>query len=344
MNRALVLTNHLHAWGGSEVLALEVAEVLSENYKVTVCANVVGNEIYSLYKDTEIFITNNPNEVDLRDFQFIWAQHLVMPLCKGFQHLDQFDGVINSIHLSSYEPFELAALTYAPAIGAQIIANSFETSMRIKQLLKHEVQVENLNNAAPNQFFDEKKYLPQDILKPLNIGIVSNHIPSELSEAAKLLQQDGINVHSFGIGQKNYKRLTREDVQNFDAIITIGKTVQYGILSRRPVYCYDRFGGPGYITSRNISKALAHNFSGRCCSRKLTPFELKTEILDNFKSCLSDVNLLAETCKEKFSLEKFVEKISAHKTKILPDSVVTGPIIEVAKLIRSRYIMSVKSR
>lgn len=344
MNRALVLTNHLHAWGGSEVLALEVAEVLSENYQVTLCANVVGNEIYSLYKDTKISIKNNPGEVDLRDFQFIWSQHLVMPLCRGFQHLDQFDGIINSIHLSPYEPFELAALTYAPAIGAKIIANSAETSVRIKQLLKNEVHVENLSNAAPNKFFCEKKYLPQNISKPNNICIVSNHIPSELREAAKLLQEDGINVHSFGVGQKNYKRLTSEAVQNFDAIISIGKTVQYGILSRRPVYCYDRFGGPGYITSSNIKKALAHNFSGRCCGRKLTPFELKTEILESFANCLSDVNLLAESFKDKFSLEKFIEKISAHKTEIFPNSVVTGPIIEVAKLIRSRYIMSIKSR
>ena len=344
MYRALVLTNHLHAWGGSEVLSLEVAEVLSKNYQVTVCANVVGNEIFSLYKDTEITITNNPSEVDLRDFQFIWSQHLVMPLCRGFQHLDKFDGIINSIHLSPYEPFELAALTYAPAIGAKIIANSAETSLRIKQLLKHEVHIENLSNAAPNKFFEEIKYLPQNVLKPQSICIVSNHIPSELREAAKLLQEDGINVQAFGIGQKNYKRLTKEDVQNFDAIISIGKTVQYGILSRRPVYCYDRFGGPGYITPNNINKALAHNFSGRCCGRKLTPLELKTEILENFKDFLSDVNLLTESFKDKFSLEKFIEKISVHKTEILPDSVVTGPIIEVAKLIRSRYIMSVKSR
>lgn len=109
-------------------MALEVADILSKKCPVTICANVVSKNIYTLYEDTNISITENPTEVDIRSFDFIWSQCLVLPLCAGFDCLEQFSGALNSIHLSPYEPYELAALAFTRAIGANIVANSVETS------------------------------------------------------------------------------------------------------------------------------------------------------------------------------------------------------------------------
>lgn len=343
MKQALVLTNHIHAWGGSEILALEVADILSERFKVTVCANVVSKDIYSLYKDTKISILENPGEVNIRDFNFIWAQHLVLPLCQGFDCLEKFSGSLNSIHLSPYEPFELAALAFTRDIGANIVANSEETSTRIKELLKHDTYIENLNNAAPKKFYEQNKNVKK-ISLPKKICIVSNHIPRELSVAAKQLRKEGLIVTEFGVKQKNYRRISKEDIQDHDVIISIGKTVQYGILSRRPVFCYDRFGGPGYITSSNVFTALSYNFSGRCCNRILTPEDLRKEILTGFEACHAEVNHLTESHKHKFNLEEFIEKLLTKNTTLKANAVNIGPITEMAKLIRNHYISSLKKR
>jgi len=343
MKQALVLTNHIRAWGGSEILALEVADILSKRFQVTVCANVVSKDIYSLYKDTKISILENPSEVDMRDFNFIWAQHLVLPLCQGFDCLEKFSGSLNSIHLSPYEPFELAALAFTRDIGANIVANSAETSTRIKELLKHETYIYNLNNAAPEIFFEQNKNVKKQF-RPKKICVVSNHIPRELSVALKQLRKEGLTITEFGMKQKNYRRISKEDIQDHDVIISIGKTVQYGILSRRPVFCYDRFGGPGYITSTNVCNALSYNFSGRCCNRILTPEDLKKEILTGFEACHAEVNYLAELYKHKFSLEEFIEKLLTKNTILKANVVEIGPIAEMAKLIRKHHISSLKRR
>lgn len=343
MKQALVLTNHLRAWAGSEILALEVADILSKKFQVTVCANVISKDIYTLYANTNISITENPAELDIRDFDFIWSQHLVLPLCKGFDCLEQFSGSLNSIHLSPYEPFELAALAFTRDIGANIVANSTETSDRILELLKRNTQVENLNNAAPNKFFEQNKSVSKKS-RPEKICVVSNHIPHELSMALKQLRKQGIIVTEFGAKRKNYRRLSKEDIENHDVIVSIGKTVQYGILSRKPVFCYDRFGGPGYITSSNIFGALTYNFSGRCCNRVLTADDLRKEILDGFESCNEVVNSLADTYRHKFSLEEFIGKLLMKNTILNANTVALGPITEIAKIIRREYISSLKRK
>ena len=343
MKQALVLTNHIREWGGSEILALEVAEILSKSFQVTICANVVSKDIYTLYEDTNISITENPTDVDIRGFEFIWSQHLVLPLCAGFDCLEQFSGSLNSIHLSPYEPFELAALAFTRDIGANIVANSAETSTHIKELLKHDTEIENLNNAAPDNFFERQNNVIRKS-RPEKICVVSNHIPQELSMALKQLRKEGLIVTEFGAKRKNYRRITKKDIEGHDVIISIGKTVQYGILSRRPVFCYDLFGGPGYITLSNICDALSYNFSGRCCKRKLSPEDIVTEILNGFEACTTEINYLADSYRNKFSLEGFMEKLLTKNTVLNADAVKLGPITEMAKLIRMQYCSSLKRK
>lgn len=65
-----------------------------------------------------------------------------------------------------------------------------------------------------------------------------------------------------------------------------------------PVYCYDRFGGCGWITSTNIEEASKFNFSGRCTNRKLTVNEIVEEIKENYNIAKSNID----------SNRKFAEK------------------------------------
>ena len=336
MKSALVLTNHLHAWAGSEILSLEVSEILKETHNVTLVSNVISQEMHSYSKKMGITTTDNPNQIDLRDYDFIWSQHYVAPLCRGFRELGEFSGSFNSIHLSPHTSFELASLCYSQRIGAKVVGNSLETVDKIKSFFSEDIDVYNLNNATLPSFGAKARGIdPNKKLKA--IMLVSNHIPNELHLAAKILKSKGVQVDKFGRRQKSHKRITMNDIRKYDAIITIGKTVQYGILSKRPVYCYDKFGGPGFIVKENAQDALNFNFSGRCCNRKLSAEEISAEILSGFFNAAQDTEWLYRKYKKCFDLSDFVKFLSNQQTALNVNDIDPGPIIETAKLIRQYY-------
>ena len=342
MKRAVVLTNHLHAWAGSEILALEVSEVLSETYEVSLVANVIANEIYTLFENHRINVSNEPHKFDLREFDFVWSQHFVAPLCRGFSDLENFSGSFNSIHLSPYEPFELASLVFSKPLGANLVSNSQETAQQIRSFYANSPKIHNLNNATKDDFA-EKEILETQTFKPIeSVLIVSNHIPEEVIRAAENLMQLGVTVAAFGLGQENYSRLSKHDIQKFDVVLTIGKTVQNAILARRPVYCYDRFGGPGYIQRENFKTSLDFNFSGRCCGRKLDAKQLCDEIVSGYDDALKGVNDLFNLGSELFDLKRFLMNLSEQKSKLSVKELDTQPIIQQAELIRNLYINSLR--
>ena len=63
----------------------------------------------------------------------------------------------------------------------------------------------------------------------------------------------------FGL-QSKVELVTPELIQKYDVVLTIGKTVQYALLGNKVVYCYDHFGGMGYLSLKNYEIARYHNF------------------------------------------------------------------------------------
>ena len=61
------------------------------------------------------------------------------------------------------------------------------------------------------------------------IAVISNHIPPEILEAVKILQKK-YTVDIFGL-QKQPIWITPEIINQYDLIVSIGKSIQYGILS-----------------------------------------------------------------------------------------------------------------
>ena len=315
MTKALVLTNHLMEWAGSEVLTIEVSELLSERYQVTVCGNQISSGLQGWAKELNIQLVDEPSKIDLFDYNFIWSQHCLAPLCKNFENLAKYQGIFNSVHLSPYEPLELASLMYANVGVNSILANSEETEKAIHGILGRNTEIINFYNAAPPSFFNQNIILEQS-QKQKDVLIVSNHIPSEMLEAINILQNKGLRVTVFGLGAPNYRRLTPEDLKQFDSVVSIGKTVQYSILGRKPVYCYDRFGGPGWINMANCEKALRHNFSGRCCNTKKNAAEIASEIIFGFNKASLDVNSLFNSLYQKFDLAALLEKLENNNKKV----------------------------
>lgn len=98
-----------------------------------------------------------------------------------------------------------------------------------------------------------------------SILVVSNHRPPELDDAIALLQKQGIHVDQLQDvrGQRAGTITSAEVLSKYDCVISIGKTVQYCLAMGKPVFIYDRFGGPGFLNETNFDSVAHYTFSGR---------------------------------------------------------------------------------
>lgn len=146
----------------------------------------------------------------------------------------------------------------------------------------------------------------------------------------------------------DFRRIEPKDLRNCDAVITIGKTVQYALAMKRPVYCYDRFGGPGWLDHRNVELAAHYNFSGRCCSRRIAADEIVSEIVQGYSSARMDTDRLFSILGEDYLLNQKLDKV-LEKVERLPRrefSEILGEIadydlncaITARKLIQREYL------
>ncbi|PJG86508.1 hypothetical protein CVP05_01505 [Conservatibacter flavescens] len=114
-------------------------------------------------------------------------------------------------------------------------------------------------------------------------------------------------------------------IASYDVIISIGKTVQYALLGHKPVYCYDHFGGCGYLNADNFDKAKWHNFSGRGFDKK-TAEQIASELVDGFKSALQFAQDFSDM--SAFRLDEFIKTL-LNNTKPID---FTQKVIETVKL------------
>ena len=93
-------------------------------------------------------------------------------------------------------------------------------------------------------------------------------------------------------------------------VITIGKTVQYCMLSATPVFVYDYLGGFGYLDAENIERARYANFSGRG-GVKMTAKEIAEALLDNYEAATAYFFSQREAWRNLYSLDERVDEVFA---------------------------------
>jgi glycosyltransferase, family 2 len=310
MKKVLLINYFYSDYTGSELLTKQLAEYFYErNYKVYIGSFFQG---FSLLKDTRKIATyvnllriKNINE----EFDLVWAQHSTILTYCIFNLELQYKKIILSI-LSPYESME-SLPSYYKHIDL-IVANSNETKEKL--ILETDKKIKNVHvllNSVPKEFFKESNN--SSILK--KIAIVSNHIPEELRETKKLFEQKNIEMDFIG-KEDNYKIVTPELLEQYNLIITIGKTVQYCFALGIPVYIYDHFGGPGYLTRENYKYEELKNYSGRSTREKKGTFEIVRDIIEKYSRNLDDLIFFKNLAKERYSLEKNLNFIISKVEKI----------------------------
>lgn len=307
MKNVLLLTNHLFTWAGSETIIIELAEHFREiGFDVSIYANFQSAEFLSPLIDRGIRIIAAPRDVRICEFDLVYCQHQVLSLFAGqllrMAKSERGPRIVYG-HLSPYQPLEFPGAIIEDCFADAIICNSEETKRRMIEFGLDRNRLQLFANPAPESFF--QTYRPAR--KNPTVLVVSNHLPSEVKQALDGLVEAGFRVRFFGDEYVNH-RVTPIDLEMSDMVVTIGKTVQYAIASERPVYVYDHFGGPGWLSSENFDRAAEFNFSGRCTGTKKSSELIKKEILEGYPYSSSNVMDLSMK-KEDFRLTKAVQDI-----------------------------------
>ncbi|MDQ7989672.1 MAG: glycoside hydrolase family 99-like domain-containing protein [Candidatus Dactylopiibacterium sp.] len=322
--KTAILTNHsLRYFAGSELTTLEVArELRRRNWALHIACFELSPSVRELFDPLGVgWIDLNADSHPLEGstVDLLWGHHFTT-----------FDRLLADYRLrpektlftslSPYEPLECPPL-YADHLSA-VAANSIEN---FHEICRHGIDPQRVfvfENSVPDDDFAQAP-APHPAV-PRKLAVISNHVPAEvlaLREAAA----GQLEIDFYGFEHQSVL-ITRERLAAYDLVLTIGRTVQQCLALEIPVYCYDRFGGPGYLDIYNFEQAAGYNFSGRCGHRKLDTAAILAELLEGYATAVAGLPTLKAIARQRFSISANVGKaldfIAPHDTRPLPDGLI----------------------
>ena len=295
----LVLNHTIKNYTGSEINAIQLCEGLKNlGHDADLGTFVSGSPLEEIIKQKNIKCLNLLQETNLDlKYDVIWAHHSPVLTQLIFKNKLQNCKIL----FSSLSP--IIALESPPFYFKEINLFLSLSKQNSKVMIANGINPKNIflfPNYAPKSFFDASKKNHQKELK--NIAIISNNRSNEVLQLIQIFREKNYFVETFGYHGQQV--LVDEIIlKKFDLIITIGKTVQYCFALKLPVYVYDHFGGPGYITNENYELSKDNNFSGRGINRFLNPNELFSDITMNYEKSLKGLDFLYNKASEFFCLE-----------------------------------------
>lgn len=314
----LITQRELFHIGGSEMVSLEICEYfLSQGAKnVFIYTSYYDKPMKNLFKkEKNIKVFTDSSQIDLEAMDLIWIHHQLIPYnLFDLYNSKKIKAKIIFHHMSFYTPLELPIYSSLEnKLADLILYNSLETKENINKNFKIYPRSMVLNNPAPDSFMVKDSEL-KNPTKLSKIRIISNRDYPQKNEIINGLTKQGYKVELFGISGSTYKRITKADITAADLVISIGKTVQYCLLAQKPIYVYDRFGGPGYLNKNNFTKCSHYNFSGRGFEAKLVD-KVVNDIVDGFDKAYSDIFTLNKLYAKKYSLSENMQSINKKISK-----------------------------
>ena len=310
--RILICQPILYGINGSTMVTLELAQKLNEMSEVTVYTTIQDSPAREIFSEKNIKVVTFEDDPDfkLEDFDIIWVHSQIMPksIIRDMKRLKDVKKppLFIFLHMSPLENFSDERpwiYDFENRIADKVLCISDEVKDVIKPYLKHDIEF--FRNPAPDSYIKERKEA-----KALEkVLIVSSHCPEEVMKAKMILEND-YNIEVKLLGEKGeYRVITPELIEDYDALITIGKTVQTCLLSNTPVYIYDYFGGDGYLDQKNYESNKRTNFSGRNNRTQKSGEEIAKEIVKGYSNCYKYLYANKKAFKEEYSLSKSLERI-----------------------------------
>lgn len=311
--RFLITQPVFHRYCGSVVVTIELAIFLMENgAKVDVYTFTSDESIKRRLenKGINVYMPHDSEKLNLFKYDYIWIHSQVLPE----SIVKQLPKLANApkrpffifLHMSphDYIPDEFQWIyTFEENLADIVLYISEEVRENHNILFTKPIVESYFRNPCPKKFSNNNA--PDKLKKVL---IVSNHAPKEIEEAVSILRKKKITVHHLGDNGRKTKLISPKDIKEYDAIITIGKTVQYCILGKRPTYIYDIFGGAGYLTRRNYRENKKLNFSGRGFSKK-EPNIIADEIIKGWADAKKEITSISRKYSAEYTLDNSIKDI-----------------------------------
>jgi hypothetical protein len=318
----LITQADLVDYNGSEIVTLELAEQLSGlGWSVHVLTNFASQPIIDDFNALPwVTIHTDATTIDLDAVDVIWVHHQLLP--DGLLEQAEQGSLTAKVvfhHMSPFVPLEFPLFARVETwLADAILFNSPETQRTIESTLgslRFTGQV--FGNPAPDSFWTD----PTDreyVTVLARLLVVSNHMPPELWEAVTQLRARGVQVRVLGQSHGDeYRRTLPSDLHWADAVVSIGKTVQYGIVSGLPVYCYDHFGGSGWLDEDNMAANEDVNFSGRGFGPR-TASMIVEELVEGFAAAQRFARLVQQQHGRRFLLssrwQAVTDVLDAHES------------------------------
>ena len=314
MKKVLLTNFEMVNYSGSELDTFTMANYFFDHgYDVTIFTLRYN---YPLLGDiNENIKIINMNNVDLlqKHYDLIWSHHFPLLDYLIFELKITCD-YIHYVSLSSFNTYESLPFYYQDL--SMVSALSVEALNALKEFKYKTDDINLFTNYTHEKNFSFKTKFS----KLRKIAIISNHVPEELIAFSEIAKNNNINVDIYGLGYK-YQKVTAELLLKYDLIITIGRTVNDTLAIGIPCYCYDIWGGDGYITRKNVASSYEYNFSGRYSKRKLSGEELYADITNKYHDSISEVDYLKKFAHDHFCFEKMMKSVlkkiySSKKTKV----------------------------
>lgn len=345
-NKTIVITQiRLHDYAGSEIVTLELADhFLSLGMNVIIATHTFGGLIkkeFSNLKNIKIITSNQKNFNKIlkeTEVDYVWVHHQYIPEVligqKGIKYIYH--------HMSPYVELESPLFwRLEEGLADVILFNSVETRDRyisVGYFNDRQDRLAIFGNPAPIDFYTTDDSSISMTKKPKRILIVSNHLPKELEDARKILEHDGVSMVSFGtVINGKPTRVLPKHISDVDVVITIGKTVQYALAAGVPVYCYDHFGGPGYLSNKNYTISKNLNFSGRGFKRKSAE-RIAKDIIANYSKAVQFSIHAKEELASEFKLNQVLNKV--FETVIKTNELTKKPTVQ--QLDVSAYVNNMR--
>ncbi|MFZ4893235.1 hypothetical protein ACL9RL_02165 [Plantibacter sp. Mn2098] len=315
--KILLTQAHLVRYMGSEIVTLELAEFfVSEGAEVVVVTHAIGSPVADdivAIDGVTVFSLDDPaldDNLAERLPDIAWIHHSMLP--KRVLE-NAADIVFLFHHMSSIlaAEFTLDAALEVELATAVLFESPKSLDVHRATGVYDDVESERLqvmgNPAAQGFAVDREQSAARRVL------VVSNHIPEELVDAVAGLRE---RFEVVLVGAQTElgaapQRVTPDLITSADAVISIGKTVQYSMVSGTPVYVYDHFGGPGWLTVDNLEETSYENFSGRGFNRK-TASTIIQEVSSGIEAAWGDAQDLREVALARYTLAGRIGRLLSY--------------------------------
>ncbi len=307
--KILLATNKFQQFAGAEIVTLEIAEYFAAlGHVCTVASWFVGAPMKAIAERQGIAVTDRPDLLHAFDYDLVCANHHIMPVLQYDLGPDSRERTFFAWrHLSVVGRFEQPGLVLQNLICDRAYAVSEETRHFLLDLGVPDDLVMLFPNPAPAIFHEPE---PRSVTGGVrSVLVVSNHAPPEILDALFVLHSQGIKTLHIGRNGAGQRRVDPALLRRFDVIITIGKSAQYAICCGTPVFVYDHFGGPGYLTAENFDRAAWFNFSGRCTGRVLSGERIAAEVLAGHPEAWQFAERVGRPTLDRFLLSPYLDEL-----------------------------------